>query len=61
MGGGFDVEDFKVQLNNFMLMRAPEFMTIGEAETAMLLLVAAVEISVMRYNRSRETCAESVG
>ena len=61
MGGGFDVEDFKVQLNNFMLMRAPEFMTIGEAETAMLLLVASVESCVIKNNRNRDCCAESTG
>lgn len=56
MEGEFNTESFKVQLNNFMLMHAPEFMTIGEAENAMLALVSEVEKTVRKYENSRTAC-----
>jgi len=59
MEGEFNTENFKVQLNNFMLMHAPEFMTIGEAENAMLALISEVEKVLLE--RANARCAGMAG
>lgn len=39
IGSDFDFGEFKVELNNLMMTRGPQNMTLGDAEEAMLAMI----------------------
>lgn len=39
IGSDFDFGEFKVELNNLMMTKGPQNMTLGDAEEAMLAMI----------------------
>lgn len=39
IGNDFDFGEFKVELNNLMMTKGPQNMTLGDAEEAMLAMI----------------------